>query len=81
MGPLRIGCNDSMDFVLALHEPVPRAMDHQTPALFTRGEISHISPGNQHLTDTQRCRNRGPVRLLVSLLEFNQEEKHHEQTN
>jgi len=24
MGPLRIGCNDSMDFVLALHEPVPR---------------------------------------------------------
>ena len=38
-------------------------------------------PGNQHLTDTQRCQNRGPVRLLVSLLEFNQEEKHHEQTN
>jgi len=48
MGPLRIGCNDSMDFVLALHEGVPRAMDHQTPALFTHGEISHIhiwSPG------------------------------------
>src|SRR6516162_3217264 len=38
-------------------------------------------PGNQHLTDTQRCQNRGPVRLLVSLLEFNQEEKHHEQAN
>ena len=38
-------------------------------------------PGNQHLTDTQRCQNRGPVRLLVSLLEFYQEEKNHEQTN
>jgi hypothetical protein len=28
--------------VLAVHEGVPRAMDHHSPALFTRGEISHI---------------------------------------
>jgi len=27
---------------LALLKQVPRVMDHQTPALFTRGEISHI---------------------------------------
>src|ERR1700745_7714 len=29
-------------FVLAPHERVPGVMDHQTPALFTRKEISHI---------------------------------------
>jgi hypothetical protein len=28
--------------VLAVYEGVPRAMDRQTPALFTRGEISHM---------------------------------------
>jgi len=28
--------------------------------------------GGQHLMDTQRCQNHGPVRLLVPLLEFNQ---------
>jgi hypothetical protein len=28
--------------VLALYERVPRAMDHHSSALFTRGEISHI---------------------------------------
>jgi hypothetical protein len=31
-----------IDFLLALNEGVPGAMDHHTPALFTRGEISHI---------------------------------------
>ena len=28
--------------VLALHEGVPRAMDHHSSGLFTRGEISHV---------------------------------------
>src|ERR1700746_2303899 len=28
-------------------------------------------PGGQRLMDAQRCQNHGPVRLLVSLLEFN----------
>jgi hypothetical protein len=33
--------------------------------------VSGGCPGGQHLIDTQRCQNHGPVRLLVPLLEFN----------
>jgi len=37
-----------------------------------RTGVSGGCPGGQHLMDTQRCQNHGPVRLLVPLLEFNE---------
>src|SRR6516225_4178831 len=62
--------------VLAPHERVPRVMDQANScAVYTRRNFPHPGgcPGSQLLTDAQRCQNQGPVRLLVSLLEFKQE--------
>src|SRR6476620_1210520 len=36
-----------------------------------RTSVSGGCPGGQHLMDTQRCQNHGPMRVLVPLLEFN----------
>jgi hypothetical protein len=52
-----------------------RSLGHLATSVSLTGRgrtgVSGGCPGGQHLMDTQRCQNHGPVRLLVPLLEFN----------